>query len=253
MLPIDVVKVSETGKAFMEDNNVVFYKYNEVDENVGVHFKVGFSRGGGNQRQDVGYAAFEGEYGVGNYVKVDFTGNNLPKVAFFAQEIVGKLNDGSRGIYVANGHWTDWKTWQNDKNAFTVYGPNKVQGNTFSTTASDVLWRENDAAIAGAKLELNPDVKYTYYVGISDAKDASEVAEGETPYMVLEALLINRETQEIVYQCRQKIENAAFESGCFSGNIILYANFGYETTFDKIYSLQQATSITEFLPNTQGE
>lgn len=251
MIPIDVVKVADSAKAFMSENNVVAYKYNEIDEDMGVHFKAGFSRAG--NRQDVGYFAFKGNYGVGNYVKVDFTGNNLPKVAFFANQVVGKLSDGSKGVYVANGHYTDRKSWQNDKNAFTVYGPNKVKENNFSTSASDVLWKESDAAIAGIKLEVSPDVKYTYYVGVKEAKDASQVSEGETPYMILEALLINRETQEIVYQCQQKIESTSFNAGYFSGNIILYANFGYETKFDKVYALQQATSIAQFLPNTQGE
>lgn len=246
MIPIDAVKASAQAQAFMTENNVAFYKYNEIDEDLRVNFKAGFSRGGSNNRQDLGYMAYKGNYGAGNYVKVDFTGNNLPKVAFFASEVIGKLNDGTKGVYVGNGHWHEWKKWQYDQNEYTVYGPNKVEGGYFSPSSDDGLWSEKNVPIAGAELEKSPETKYTYYVGVRETKDASQVAEGETPYMILECLLINRDTNETVYHCDQKIESADFRSGYFTGNILVYANFGYETTYDKVYPLQQAATVMEF-------
>lgn len=243
MVPIKAALVAEEAETFMKDNDVVAYGYDEMTADMGVTFDAGFSRGGNNNRQNVPYFAFEGDYGAGNYVKIDFTGNNLPKIAFFSQEIKHMLNDGYRGLYVGNGHWHEWKKWQYDADGFTVYGPNKVPSGNFSSTGKDVLWYDGGADIAGKKLEKDPDAKYQYLTGFAETKDASQVAEGETPYCILEAILYNRESYEIVYECTQKIESEDFYDGYFSGNIVAYANFGYETTFDKIYPLQTATSI----------
>ena len=242
ILCIKTALVTEEAKSFMSANNVVAYGYDEITSNMGITFDAGDSCCE-SDRQNLPYLSFKGNYGAGTYAKFDFTGNNLPKVAFFSSKIEHMLNDGTRGLYIGNGHWHGCKEWQDDSTAFTVYGPNKVSGGIFSTSADDVLWHDDGAEIAGAKLEKNPETKYQYLIGIAEAKDASQVAEDETPYCVVEALLYDRDTLETIYECSQKIESDKFVNGYFSGNIVVYANFGHETTFDKVYPLQTATSV----------
>ena len=78
---------------------------------------------------DFGHIAFDGEYGPSTYVEFTFTGNNMPNVILFSDNVEnGKFNyQGGRGLAFINGFTTDNGTTGNMTN-FQIYGPLRLSG-----------------------------------------------------------------------------------------------------------------------------
>ena len=61
----------------------------------------------GVRHMENSYIAFAGEYGVNTKVEFTFTGNNLPQVGFFVDNMNGNMtNEGGKGIMLMNGLFT---------------------------------------------------------------------------------------------------------------------------------------------------
>ena len=68
------------------------------------------SSGKGISKLKNSYVAFAGDYGVGTYVEFTFTGNNLPNVCLFADEINENMSsDGGSGYLLMNGLYSDYR------------------------------------------------------------------------------------------------------------------------------------------------
>ena len=117
---------------WMAENNITTYDYTYVSPNGQVSLDAGYD----NTIVDdnVPYIAFNGEEGVGyeagTYVMVDFTGKNLPQVAFFCDEVTPSYTDGKNGILITNGiTGNDGKDYYGTKlnmSRLTIWGPQKV-------------------------------------------------------------------------------------------------------------------------------
>lgn len=69
------------------------------------------------------YVGIEGEYGIGTYIDVTFTGNNLPNVLFFADTINGDMTSfGGKGLMIAGGINAN----NRNTNKLAVFGPNRI-------------------------------------------------------------------------------------------------------------------------------
>ena len=64
----------------------------------------GWGYWGGVHGFENSYIAFEGNYGVGTYVDFTFTGNNLPQVCLFANNINGDMSQGEVSTKVNTGY-----------------------------------------------------------------------------------------------------------------------------------------------------
>lgn len=50
------------------------------------------------------FVAFSGDYGVGTYIDITYSGNNMPQIMFFADKISGDLSsDGGNGLLMSTG------------------------------------------------------------------------------------------------------------------------------------------------------
>ena len=118
------------------------------------------------------YIAFEGDYGVGTYVEFTFTGNNLPQVCLFANNISGDMSQGdvstkvNTGYLLMNGMYYTSKDVPNGDirhpNYLVYFGPNR-HASDWNYGALD--WRlgiTSDTNFHQETLKNNPNqLKYT--------------------------------------------------------------------------------------------
>ncbi len=131
------------------------------------------------------YVAFEGKYDVGTYLSVTFTGNNMPYVMFFANNINGKIankydstsqtweND-DKGVLFTNGFLSkqnsSWTEKPNMAVGMSVFGPNKLDisltnaaaPKTVQTNANNNWW---DPIQMDKLFAATTDVTYTLVIG----------------------------------------------------------------------------------------
>ncbi len=226
--------LGEGAADWMSENNITASDYRTINADGSVELDAGYYNGSYTD-DNVPYLAFEGDYGANTFIKVDFTGKNLPQVAFFCDEVTSSLTDGSRGIYIHNGltttNGTVWKAL--DSSRLTVFGPNKVGYAKFdgdgrfsgSATGSEA------APCPMSYKALQEDCEYRYIVGFTNASKSS---------VTLRILLINLTTMEREfdhsYNCT-KVDGYGYVdfTDYFHGSIVLYGRYGIETKWDKVY------------------
>ncbi len=245
IVEVKVIQTDEAAKTFMEENGASVHRYNAFDENLSLELDGG-THGKSFSSNDIGYIAYEGEYGEGDYVKFDFTGNNLPKVAFFCKRITPSITDGSAGIYLCNGtlriNGTSYVQLA-EFSSLTAYGPYKVKDTAFrigtDTQNLDSYGSPADPASISRR-GLQEGTRYRYIVGFSDVDEVAKTA-------TYHALLINLDTYEIEfdYQGTCDLSESLIEEDYFSGSIVAYGSFGAKTYIDKVYPVAHAASVYE--------
>ena len=188
---------------------------------------------------DVPYLAYNGDYGAGNYVVVDFTGKNVPQFCFFAKEVTSSLLDGKAGIYVhtgmakENGDFNDI----NDGGRVTFLGPNKIEyAHVNNQGRLKSYGRGVDSDPNPSPLSINglvDGVHYRYVAGIKSAKI------GE---LVIELLLINLDTNTEEVRYETTLTGSWITADYISGNIVMYGRYNVAITLDKIYAVYENVS-----------
>ena len=82
----------------------------------------------GTSDLSVGHVGIKGEFGIGTYIDVNFKGNNMPNVMFFADDINDDLTSkGGKGVLVASGIKASvgGGTWRGESSLY-VFGPNRI-------------------------------------------------------------------------------------------------------------------------------
>lgn len=234
-MKIFVEEISESVWAWMQDNNAQTYKA-DIDENGKVTLPVstytGITKFVGST--DNPYLAFEGEYGVGDYVTFDFTGKyNMPQLTFFAGQISENLVDGDKGIYLSNGYVDSMSRYGE---RMTAYGPYKIKG--CDLTGSDFIVNEKDSPLGVEYLQEN--VRYRYIVGVQEVSEDYKIA-------TIRFLLVNLDNGEVAHDTTLtlNLEEYGLDAAYFKGSIVAHAGFGYNTkegttpitsiVWDKVY------------------
>ena len=235
--------IADEAQSFMADNNITAYAYNSINADMSVSLKTSYYQGkpdyASTQRMsddDVSYVAYNGNYGAGDYVVVDFTGKNVPQFCFFAKEVTSSLLDGKAGIYVhtgiskQNGDYNDGT----DGGRVTFFGPNKIEyahvnnlgrfGTVYGSAAEP-----SPLSIRG----LEDGVHYRYVIGIKSAQSGK---------FVIEQLLINLDTNTEAAHYETTITGAWITADYISGNIVMYGRYNVAITLDKIYAVYQGVS-----------
>lgn len=172
----------------------------------------------------VPYFAFDGEYGVGDYVAFEFAGrNNFPQLVFFANDYGTDITNG-KGIYLDNNLYHERAAVL--RNRFTAFGPNMIS--TGSTTDSscryDPFFRV-DAAEEWQSAEglcynsLSDTVNYRYLIGF-EQQDITKI--------ILRIALFNADTGALI---ANKWLPIAHGLTSLTGSIVAYGNFNNEVTF----------------------
>lgn len=140
---------------------------------------------------DSGFVAWQGNYGVGNYLTFTFTGNNLPQVMFFANNINGNMTNytftgsngtaekgdtplGNNGILLSNGFYCGGNA--NGGTAyFMVFGPHRYDPTAINNAfryclAGTNYYNLKDSLLSQDKLDANKDYKYIVGTKIVEEK-----------------------------------------------------------------------------------
>lgn len=230
---------------WLEENNATVYDYTMVSADGQVTLEAGYYNNS-YRNDNVSYIAFNGEegtngYGVGTFVMADFTGKNLPQVAFFCNEVTPSLTDGKNGVYVSNGVTLNGGQVfsEHDSNRLTVFGPQKVSFVEFDNKGR--MWTSGNPgdSCPMSYVALDENCQYRYIVGITEGTT------GENAYMTIRIILVNLTTEERVFDKTQKMtgysmgstsENLNLAEDYYSGSIVLYGRYGHDTVLDKVYA-----------------
>ena len=191
------------------------------------------------------YIALDGNYSFGDYVALDFTGKNMPEVAFFAKNYNQSMYQqygGKSGVVVSSGI-TLWNGSLNDmlnnSTQINISGPYMANMASAATGSSGNLIGSFNSQLARANL-----VDGTHYRVIMGFTKASENA------ITLNYALYNLDTGALVEDMSQTtwnlFANASFYSeatSTLSGSIVLYGKFSTTCTIDKLWGVFEDTDL----------
>ena len=207
---------------------------------------------------DNSYFALNEKYSVGTYVEFEFTGNNMPQLCFFADEINGYMAYSSPtttecvndGLLVLNGISATTSGWNN---AIKAYGAHRYgYGSDLST------YIVNKTATGMSQSELVSDKTYRLVIGTHVVSDK----------VYLEMFLFDKATNTKISSFDQSTGKAPTyfdESGNPSGYIIAYAGLkggedttfkfngvGLESDFDTVGTVSTTITLSGANPNNRN-
>ncbi len=202
---------------------------------------------------DMAYIAYNGDYGVGDYVVFDFTGSNMPVVSFFNNEVTNTVynnadstadskaavDDNAHGIVICGGMYNMQK--QSGLGAvgtnvnscrLIIVGNKKVlswdDGSNAYRVADGTTGAPNPLSITA--LEQTPDTTYRVIMGFSAAGK-------------LEVRVINMITGALVYSYTK----TGLTSNLETGSIAIHGQFGKDTVLDSVFGVEEDTTVDALL------
>ncbi|MBQ7831846.1 MAG: hypothetical protein IJ393_07255, partial [Clostridia bacterium] len=226
------------------------------DDN-GLTFEAGKYESGGVSKPktgttDMAYIAFNGDYGVGDYVVFDFTGSNMPIVSFFNNEVTNTVynngdstadskvavDDNAHGIMICGGMYNMQgvsglgNVGTTNACRMIIVGNKKVlswdDGSNTYRVADGTVDAPNPLSITA--LEQTPDTTYRVIMGFS--------ATGK-----LEVRVINMITGALVYN----YSKTGLTSNLATGSIALHGQFGKATVLDTVFGIEEDTTVDALL------
>ena len=216
---------------------------------------------------DQAYLAYDGNYGFDDYFVVDFTGKNMPTVAFFANNYNNSIfyGDGTKnGVVVSTGlTWPDGRLFTEgagsdgkgpyctsvwDGKGLAMWGPHMIYSTAknASNTSNGVLLHANESDVALGRANLVDNTKYRVIMGMQPGDDASNKA------IKLVYNLYDLDTGAIIESKAINTYNF-FADGWANagqtrdqycqGSIVLYGHFGTTTVLDKTYDIYEDTTL----------
>ena len=197
--------------------------------------------GAGNGYVDQSYLALDDNYALNDYVVFDFTGKNMPEVAFFAKNYNNSMyaeGTSKQGIVVVTGitQWNGEISWINGNSTQINYGfPYMIQNTGDGSFVHDAF-----ANSALGRANLVDGTHYRVIMGFT----------GSDSTITLNWCLYNLDTKEVVEQ--SSMTSWGFFSGSnaqvgnmtindLSGSIVLYGKFRTTTTIDKLYGVKSGS------------
>ena len=198
---------------------------------------------------DMSYIAFNGTYGMNDFIVFDITGDNMPFVSFFNNQVTNTVfnaeNDASvKGWVLGNGLYQNDGTVYETNSVYwkrlCIFGPNKIAkyDETLSGQFRSVL---GDAS--------NPNMLSMY--SLQSATDAYRViigcvsAAGRKDKHFIQIGVINMVTGEVVYKTTEDL--IAWTTDYTEGAIALHGQFGKTTVIDKVLGVEENTTMDALL------
>ena len=229
------------------------YNYNNVSTVDGTNFVLGTGSIGGGADYTTGqnkggyvnqsYFAFDGNYGLDDYIAFDFTGKNLPEIAFFAKNYNNSMyaeGTSKQGIVVVTGitTWDGQLSEVNGDGTKINYGyPYMIQDAADGGFCKGAL-----AESALGRANLVDGTHYRVIMGFTGSGKA----------ITLHWYLYDLDTKEVVEQSSMTTWNFFTGSNAqvgnmtindLSGSIVLYGKFGVDCIVDKIHGVYTDATI----------
>ena len=227
--------MSDAAKTFMAENNMIAYGYETITDDMSVSLYAGtYAKEWHNIVDDnVPYVAYQGEYGAGSYVVTDFTGKNIPQIAFFVDNITSSLTDGELGVYIHTGmiKKNGQPVSPHDGGRVTIFGPNKMEYGRPDNEGrlGQFGYQTNDPVNSPYSINgLEDGVHYRYVLGLKEAKVGS---------FTLHWMLINLDTNTVVEERTAGYSGNWLTADVITGNIVMYGRYNTKVTFDKVYAV----------------
>ena len=202
------------------------------------------------------YLALDGNYGLNDYVAFDFTGKNMPEIAFFAKNYNASMyaeGTSKQGIVVVTGI-TTWEgkleSGVNGNGTQINYGfPYMIQD---ASNGSFV-----EGAFANSKLgraNLEDGTHYRVIMGFTEHAESARIT--------LKWYLYNLDTNTVVEESSMSawgfFNGSNAQAGSMtrdqlSGSIVLYGKFGTECAIDKIHGVFEDTTIENIANGLSSE
>lgn len=251
---ISVVDIDDAMATWTTQNNVSYYnalsaKNGKIVLGASSH-NAGVGKNPDNASvRSMSYVAFNGNYGLNDFLVFDFTGNNLPYMSFFNGEVVNSIyyNESltaaqNKGFVLANGAmdmgggtFTSWDGSVNKR--LQVLGPNKVYGqgnNPSEWFRTNLLGNDTPLALVNLAKAENANRQYRLIIGFT---------EGTTSGCKIAIYFMDRTTGEIIIDTTASLPKP-FPENYFNGSIALYSNFGVDLTLDQVYAIEQDTTMS---------
>ena len=195
---------------------------------------------------DMSYIAFNGKYGMNDFVIFDITGDNMPFVSFFNNQITNTIfntaNDtANKGWVLGNGLYQSENTVYDETGVhwkrLAIFGPNKIAkyDATISGTFRSATDANNPNPLSIYSLQNTTD---TYRVIIGCIK--SERADKQ----YVQIAVINMVTGDVVLQ---PTTLDAWTTDYAEGSIILYGQFCKTTVLDKVIGVVEDTTMAALI------
>ena len=214
-----------------------------------------------NNTANQAFLAFDGNYGFNDYFVADFTGKNMPTMAFFANNYNHSIfyGDGTKdGVIVATGlTHGDGRTFTEDAAYSTsvfngkglcMWGPHMIYntGSNAEPTNKGVLLHANEENVALGRENLVAGKKYRIIMGFVPGDDPVNYA------IKLIYTLYDLDSNSVVESKAINTYNF-FADGWANdgqtrdefcqGSIVAYGYFGTKTVLDKVYDIYEDTNI----------
>ena len=198
---------------------------------------------------DMSYIAFNGTYGMNDFVVFDFTGDNMPFVSFFNNQVTNTVFNNAvdtsvKGWVLGNGLYQNDGTLYDESGVLWkrlgIFGPNKIakydetKTGQFRSVLGDAS-NPNPLSIYGLQ-----DVTDTYRVIIGCVS-----ASGRTDKHFIQIGVINMATLEVEYKTTEDF--IAWTTDYTEGSIALHGQFGKTTVLDKVIGVEENTTLDALL------
>lgn len=212
---------------------------------------------------DMSYLEFKGNYGLNDYIVFDMTGNNMPIVSFFNNNVTNTVFNPANDVNAKGWVWFNG-LYRNDgtplggtatTNAhyvrLTLVGNTKTvdfdsSGNGFRVN----LGTPDKADTETNELNANPLSLYS----LSTAVDSYRVilgigAHSSTSKVYMEMGVVNLVTGKEVYRYRWEISYSTYQEG----SIALHGQFGKTTALDKVLGIMEDTTLDALMDSYLGK
>ena len=202
------------------------------------------------------YLAFDGNYDTDDYVVLDFTGKNMPEIAFFAKNYNDSMyaQSGEQGIVVVSGI----TTWDGQINTGILAGSTQIDFNSpfMIQNVQDGWFRGGGPATSQlARANLVDGKHYRVIMGFTKYDFAGlklnwylyDLDEN----VVVEQTTANIFTWNFFNGSNTQVNNLSLDT--FKGSVVLYGKFGVETALDKVWGVYENTTIADIVSGIGNE
>ena len=258
---INVRYVDPTTLAWLEENNVDVHNGLRLDaDNKIILDESIYSMKdspnvpwGSTEKHMASYIAFNGEYSFNDFVVFDFTGNNMPAITFFNDEIndnpfyaPGASDEYNKGLLISNG-WTTglgkpFSAWETSiNNSLCVYGPYKSQKVDWDLDGWFRHAINGGSGVGMTNLTREQNANHSYRMALG-------ITEGDENGATIAVYCFNMTTGQVMVDATfafDTTETSKFPEDYFTGSIVLYSMYGKTTTLDRIYAIEEDTSMAD--------
>lgn len=222
-----------------------------------------------NGPHNLPYIAYNGDYGLNSYVKVDFTGNDMPTLSFFRDTYSKSIFDGSKGFVFTGGFTNNEGVGIHPKlsSSCSLYGPYMLheydRGASDTTTVADAAAGSIEDPYPGSFNSYKEGTRYRMIAGFSGMRkgtanllNSKPAVAVDTIFLDFQCIIIDLDAMEVFSKFTLStygiqalgfqdipldLENNEF----MTGNIVLYGKHGDQTTLDKIYPIITGMTFEE--------